>query len=344
MSRPLRKNVVGGWYHVTSRGHNRRAIFLDDGDRRHFLSLLESMIEMHRVEVHGYVLMDNHYHLLVCTPEANLSEAIQWLNVSYSIWWNRRHQQCGSLYQGRFKAVLVEGGGWLLRLSQYIHYNPVAIQGLGMGKQEKAAEQEGWRKPTREEAQRRVHVLREYLWSSYRAYAGYEKGAGWLSTATILRRVKGGRNGYRKMTESYLLCGHDKDFWGDLKWGFVLGSTKFAESIRAELKIDRETSGRGCLRRRLAWDQVVRCMEDIKGEPWAAFADKRGDWGRDMILWAARRLGGYTLKELADEVGGLDYSAIYQAVRRLESRASKDKKMAARMQSFRNKLKRMYNV
>ena len=61
MSRPLRKNVVGGWYHVTSRGHNRRAIFEDDGDRRHFLSLLESMIAMHRVEVHGYVLMDNHY-------------------------------------------------------------------------------------------------------------------------------------------------------------------------------------------------------------------------------------------------------------------------------------------
>jgi putative transposase len=245
MSRPLRSNVVGGWYHVTSRGHNRRAIFLDDGDRRHFLSLLESMIEMHRVEVHGYVLMDNHYHLLVCTPEANLSEAIQWLNVSYSVWWNRRHQQCGSLYQGRFKAVLVEGGGWLLRLSQYIHYNPVAIQGLGMGKQEKAAEQKGWRKPTREEAQRRMSVLREYEWSSYRAYAGYEKAVGWLSTATILRRVKGGRDGYREMTESHLLCGHDEDFWAALKWGFVLGGTKFAESIRAGLKIDRETSGQG---------------------------------------------------------------------------------------------------
>jgi hypothetical protein len=226
MSRPLRNNVVGGWYHVTSRGHNRR------------------------------------------------------------------HQQCGSLYQGRFKAVLVEGGGWLLRLSRYIHYNPVAIQGLGMGKREKGAEQKGWRTPTREQAQRRVCVLREYPWSSYRAYAGYEKAVGWLSTATIMRRVKGGREGYRDMTESHLLCGHDEDFWAALKWGFVLGSTKFAESIRAGLKIDRETSGRGCLRRRLDWDQVVCCMEDMKGEPWSAFADKRGDWGRDVTLWAARRLGG----------------------------------------------------
>ena len=115
----------------------------------------------------------------MCTPEANLSQTIQWLNVSYGVWWNRRHQQCGSLYQGRFKAV---------------------------------------------------------------------------------------------------------------------------------------------------------------------FADRRGDWGRDVTLWAARRLGVYTLRELANEVGGLDYSAIYQAVRRIESRAKKDKELAVRMKSFRDRLKRVYNV
>jgi hypothetical protein len=213
-----------------------------------------------------------------------------------------------------------------------------------MGKREKGAEQKGWRTPTREQAQRRVCLLREYPWSSYRAYAGYEKAVGWLSTATIMRRVKGGREGYRDMTESHLLCGHDEDFWAALKWGFVLGSAKFAESIRAGLKIDRETSGRGCLRRRLDWDQVVCCMEDMKDEPWSVFADKRGDWGRDVTLWAARRLGGYTLRELADEVGGLDYSAVYQAVRRIESRAKEDKELVDRMEAFRSKLKCLYNV
>lgn len=110
MSRPLRINLAGGWYHVTARGHQRRAIYVDVTDRRHYLELLEEMTARHRVDVHAYVLMGNHYHLLVRTPEANLSRAIQWLNVSYSVWWNRRHRQCGSLFQGRFKAVMIEGG------------------------------------------------------------------------------------------------------------------------------------------------------------------------------------------------------------------------------------------
>ena len=110
MSRPLRINLAGGWYHVTARGHQRRAIYVDVTDRRHYLELLEEMIARHRVDVHAYVLMGNHYHLLVRTPEANLSRAIQWLNVSYSVWRNRRHRKCGSLFQGRFKAVMIEGG------------------------------------------------------------------------------------------------------------------------------------------------------------------------------------------------------------------------------------------
>src|SRR5947207_1301833 len=103
MARPLRINLKNGWYHVANRGNNRQAIYLDDRDRRHFLDLLTEMIERHSVEVHAYVLMSNHYHLLVRTPEANLSAAVQWLNVAYSIWWNRRHERQRACLWGSFQ-------------------------------------------------------------------------------------------------------------------------------------------------------------------------------------------------------------------------------------------------
>ena len=95
IARPLRIDLQGGWYHVTSRGNERRAVFRDDADRRHFLELLAQWTERFAVRLHAYVLMDNHYHLLVETPHANLSAAMQWLQVSYTVWFNRRHGRAG---------------------------------------------------------------------------------------------------------------------------------------------------------------------------------------------------------------------------------------------------------
>lgn len=325
MSRPLRIDVQGGWYHITARGHNRQAIFLDEGDRLHFLKLLGEMASRHRVEIHAYVLMGNHYHLLIRTPEANASQAIQWLNVSYSIWWNRRHCRCGSLFQGRFKGVVVEGGGWLLRLSEYLHLNPVAIQKLDMGKRNKGAENRGWRKPTMETARRRLEALRAYRWSSYRTYSGYAAGPQWLMKQEVLARVKGGREGYRKALEDRLLSGYVEPIWNQLRWSTVLGSEKFAEAMREKIQTGRETSGRTALRRRVTWEQVVSWMEQLKGEPWEKFRDRQGDWGRDVAVWAARQWGGYALAELAERIGGVDYTAVAQGVRRLKVRSEKDK-------------------
>ena len=114
MARPLRIEVENGWHHVTARGNERRAIFRDDTDRRRFLGLLAEVTTRHGLVIAAYVLMDNHYHLVVRTPLANLSRAIQWVNVSYSIAFNRRHRRSGHLFQGRFiKSVLVdeENGG-----------------------------------------------------------------------------------------------------------------------------------------------------------------------------------------------------------------------------------------
>ena len=101
MARPLRIEKTGGWYHLTARGNERKPIFRDDADRRHFLALLAEMTARFRVRLHGYVLMENHSHLLLETPEWKLSRAMQWLNVSYRAWFNRRHGRAGHLFQGR---------------------------------------------------------------------------------------------------------------------------------------------------------------------------------------------------------------------------------------------------
>jgi REP element-mobilizing transposase RayT len=114
MARPLRLNYAGAWYHVTSRGNERKAIYRDDRDRMHFVELFSAWRERFRVRLRAYVLMENHYHLLLETPEANLSKAMQWLNTSYTVWFNRRHQRAGHLFQGRFKAVIVEAQTWAL--------------------------------------------------------------------------------------------------------------------------------------------------------------------------------------------------------------------------------------
>src|SRR6185436_10718972 len=105
-------------------GIERRPIFLDNRDRQHFLELLDEWTARFALSLHAYVLMDNHYHLLIELSHPNLSRAVQWLNVSYSVWFNRRHQRSGYLFQGRFKSVVVDPVGWGLGMSAYIHLNP----------------------------------------------------------------------------------------------------------------------------------------------------------------------------------------------------------------------------
>ena len=143
MARHVRIRVLGGWYHVFTRGHNRERIFAERGDYLHFLELIERMREQFRVPVQAYCLMPNHYHLLIRTPEGNVSQAVQWLNGSYGIWYNRKHDRTGHLFGERFKAILVEDSAWGLEVSVYIHRNPVATEALGLGKAKKAARRRG---------------------------------------------------------------------------------------------------------------------------------------------------------------------------------------------------------
>ncbi|MCX6991560.1 MAG: transposase, partial [Kiritimatiellaeota bacterium] len=161
MARPLRIDIADGWYHITNRGIDRQRIFDDDRDCGHFLELLGEMHERYAARIHAYVLMGNHYHLLIQTPEANASRAIQWLNVSYSLWYNCRHNRVGPLFQGRFKSVLIEGeGAWVLEALFYLHLNPVRVRGLGLDKAGRRLEGRGLQAAGAEQVQARLEQLR----------------------------------------------------------------------------------------------------------------------------------------------------------------------------------------
>jgi REP element-mobilizing transposase RayT len=179
--------MAGGWYHVLARGNERRRVFADDKDRLRFVELLGDWVERFGLRLHGYVLMDNHYHLLVETPEANLSRAMQWLGVSYTVWFNRRHRRSGHLFQGRFRAMVLEAESAALEVSRYLHLNPVRVAGVGLSK---AAQQRGRQglvgPPDAAVASERLERLQRYPWSSYRAYVGRGKPARGLTLATVL--------------------------------------------------------------------------------------------------------------------------------------------------------------
>jgi len=155
MARPLRLQFPGGIYHVTARGNNRRPIFEDDDDCARFLTVLASIVARYHVLCHAYCLMNNHYHLLLETPEANLSLAMRQLNGVYTQRFNRRHERCGHLLQGRFGAQLVDGDAYLREVCRYIVLNPVRA-GL-------------------------VAHPRQWRWSSFHATAGEAAIPGFLT-------------------------------------------------------------------------------------------------------------------------------------------------------------------
>ncbi|HHT9135604.1 MAG TPA: transposase, partial [Candidatus Avalokitesvara rifleensis] len=155
MARPLRLQYPGALYHITARGNERKAIFRSDEDREGFLVILAQAVDRYRLILHAYVLMGNHYHLLVETREANLSLALRHLNGLYTTYFNHIHRRVGHLFQGRYKAILVEKESYLLELSRYIHLNPVRAQ---------VASQ-----------------LQSFVWSSYLDYVGRRRAPKWLT-------------------------------------------------------------------------------------------------------------------------------------------------------------------
>lgn len=249
MARPLRIVWEGAWYHVTARGHERGVLFYQEEDRRQFLSKLARMVERFRIRVHEYTLLDNHYHLVLETPEANLSAALQWLNGGYSSWFNRRHRRHGHALEGRFKAIVVDPRRWGLELSRYVHLNPVRVKRYGLDKLSQRRRRVGVSRARHcQEWKARVSYLRSYPWSSYRAYIGLDAAPDWLECRRVLSWMGGKeadrRRAYQRYVEEALREGLEQTPWEQLEAQVILGEAAFVEKVRACARGDeREQTG-----------------------------------------------------------------------------------------------------
>jgi REP element-mobilizing transposase RayT len=338
MARQIRHNVEGGWYHITTRGMGRREIFLEDRDREHFVELLSGLVERYGIVLHAYVLMENHYHLLIETPHANASRALQWLNVSYAAWFNAKHRRTGPVFQQRYKGIPVDGeGSWALACSVYVHLNPVRVQSLGLGKEDRAREKAGFlpKEPSRAQVAARLAKLRGHRWSSYPAYAGYSAKPGWLTCEGLWRRVgtgKGKEDGkadYRRYLEDCLRQGVEEGAFARITSAVAVGGAAFVERLRRKVPPSaRSDTNARAWRRLLPFGEVVKAVETVKGEEWASFADRKGDCGRDLALYVARMNCGLSIPELA-AFAGIAPSAASKALQRMKKRLPGDRKLKA---------------
>lgn len=208
MARQLRLEFEGALYHLTARGNARQPIFQDDTDRRQFLALLGREILQQRWCCYAYCLMDNHYHLLVETPEANLSRGMRRLNASYTQRFNRRHKRVGHVLQGRFKSLLVEKESYLLELCRYLVLNPV-----------RAA---------------MVETAADWRWSSYRATVGDEPAPTWLDAAGVLALFAPEPTAARHAYRSFVQAGIGQPSpWSQVKGQIFLGSVAFLQRMES---------------------------------------------------------------------------------------------------------------
>ena len=228
MARPIRIEYAGAWYHVTCRGNERRAIFGDDEDRKSLLRMFMQSQELYKVELHAYVLMENHFHLILRTCEANLQKFMQRFNTSYTVHFNRKYKRSGHLYQGRYKALLVDANNYLLELSRYVHLNPVRIK-YHIGK-------------SRDEI---VEILRHYEWSSYKGYIDKTGEQPFMSYGMILGMMAAGSDqSENSLYERFVMETIGKDtgisMREDVYGQAILGTKDFVEKIYQEYLSNRK--------------------------------------------------------------------------------------------------------
>ncbi|HQR44882.1 MAG TPA: transposase [Thermoanaerobaculia bacterium] len=292
MSRPLRLEHPGALWHVTSRGNERREIFRDDADRELFLGILGRVVSVFRWRLYAWVLMDNHYHLLLETPEPNLSRGMRQLNGLYTQRFNRRHGRDGHLMQGRFKSILVEKEAHLLELCRYVVLNPVRAGS--------------------------ARSAREWRWSSYRATADLERPPEWLATDGVLplfssRRAPATRR-YREFVSEGLHSGYVP--WKGLSHQVLLGGEEFvgkAERWMDSRVLVPEIPRRQRLLGRPDLKRIAEAAARIYGVPPGNIRRKRGGPVRLAVALVAREQAALSLREIGDFLGVRSWSASHMA-------------------------------
>ncbi len=270
MARPVRVEFPGALYHITSRGDRREDIYDNDEDRRNFLALLTEVCQTHNWVCHAYCLMGNHYHLLIETPEGNLSKGMRQLNGVYTQIYNRAHDRAGHVFQGRYKAILLEKDNYLLEVARYVVLNPVRA---GM-----------------------VRSAKDWPWSSYRATAGQSRGIPCLNVEWLLsvfaKRTSTAMERYKKYVQEGT---PSTSPWEHLRNQIYLGSDSFIDRMQARVDGNKDLSEVPRAQRR----RPVRDLSEYE-------ANSRD---RNAAIVKAYQSGGYTLKEIG-EYFGIHYSTV----------------------------------
>ena len=258
MARPLRIEFTGALYHVTSRGNGREDIYLDEEDRKLFMNVLGECGELFNWLIHSWCQMTNHYHLLIETPDANLSKGMRYLNGVYTQRFNRMHLRVGHLFQGRYKAILVNKSEYLQELPRYIVLNPVRA-GI-------------------------VESAESWDWSSYGATAGITPCPVWFDREWLLssfgKKEKTSIKHYIQFVANGVL---QPSPWSKIKNQIYLGSDEFVDQVQTKIA-DKDVSEVPKIQRR----SVPKALDEY---------DKLADSRNESIIMAYRS-GGYTLKQI----------------------------------------------
>lgn len=321
MARSLRIEYPGAFYHVINRGNSGESIFRSKSDREKFLEYLGKAVERFSIKFHTYCLMPTHYHLLVETPQPNLSKAMQWINVSYATYFNRKRQRWGHLFQGRFKSILVDADEYLKHLSRYIHLNPVRAK--------------------------LVESPSQYPWSSYSALVGKGKAPTWLETGWLLsqfgqRKSESARN-YMDFVEK-VEVDELEDPEKNLVGGFILGSPDFVNRIREDFlsfrSDDREITRLANLKTFTEKQAIVKAVSEGFGCTLESILKKgkKKNTPRDVTIYLARDMTGETCKMLGEFFGGISGAAVTVRYNHMSKELEGNAKFKSRVDRLRKRI------
>lgn len=278
MSRPLRLEFSGAFYHVTSRGDGREAIFLDHHDFPQFIEHLGEVCQRYNWRCHAFCLMTNHYHVVVETPDGNLSQGMRQLNGIYTQWFNRRHARVGHVFQGRYKAILVDADSHMLELARYVVLNPVRAK--------------------------MVKTAGQWFWSSYRYMIGKTPPPDWLEIDRLLGQFSTQRTEAQQRYINFVSAGKKQpSIWQHLQHQIYLGDTQFVSRMQGLINNPSQLLEVPVAQRR----SPARPLTYYEG----IFKDKQ------QAMKIAYATGQYTLKDIADFFH-VHYSTVSRAVKNKE--------------------------
>ena len=328
MARPLRIQFENAYYHVTCRGNTGQEIFLSDADRSVFLDLLERSCDIYQAEILAYVLMSNHFHLFVKTPLGNLQEFMRHFNISYTSYYNWKHNRRGHLYQGRYKSFLVDADNYLQEVSRYIHLNPIRV-----------------RSKSRMTLDGKRKYLRSYRWSSYGGYLSRGERMGFLRVEEVLGYFGGDTAKGRRRHEDFVMEGISGKMTNPLERGKghgIVGASEFIEKVKGQcIRFGAELRELPAVRKILAQvepKKIIRIIGEVFGVATEELL-RRGYRGvaRGVLMEMLYRHGGMNQREIG-ELLGIDYSAVSVMRKRLSALQEKDRNLSAEIERVKKRI------